>query len=95
MNIPIEEQLDAYTSFQTTELFKRYGVETKHQGMFTADGRDIRDCSVSGMINLSIFCARILIASNRVWSVRENSMASTIKRFWNHRAMFTFFIRRP
>ncbi|SRR6266404_4709106 len=43
MNIPIEEELDAYTSFQTTELFKRYGIETKHQGMFTVDGRDIRD----------------------------------------------------
>ena len=43
MNIPVEEQLEAYTSFRTSELFQRYGIETKHQGMFTTDGRDIRD----------------------------------------------------
>ena len=43
MNIPIEEQLDAYTSFKTSEMFRRHGVDTKHQGMFTMDGRDIRD----------------------------------------------------
>jgi hypothetical protein len=39
----MDEQLDAYTSFRTTELFQRYGIETVHQGMFTADRRDIRD----------------------------------------------------
>jgi hypothetical protein len=43
VNIPVEEQLEAYTSFRTSELFQRYGIETKHQGTFTADGRDIRD----------------------------------------------------
>jgi hypothetical protein len=43
VNIPVDEQLDAYTSFRTRELFQRYGIGTIHQGMFTVDRRDIRD----------------------------------------------------
>ena len=42
MDIPVDEQLDAYTSFRTRELFERHGIETKHQGLFTADGRETR-----------------------------------------------------
>jgi hypothetical protein len=43
VDIPVEEQLDAYTSFRTRELFERHGIPTKHQGLFTADGRETRE----------------------------------------------------
>ena len=42
VDIPIEEQLDAYTAFRTQDLFERHGVQTKHQGLFTVDGVETR-----------------------------------------------------
>lgn len=42
MNIPTEEQLEAYTTWTTRELFARYGITTDDQGLFTADHRDVR-----------------------------------------------------
>jgi len=30
MNIPIEEQLDAYTTWKTPELLERYGIDWEH-----------------------------------------------------------------
>jgi hypothetical protein len=43
VHIPVEEQLDAYTSFHTSELFERHGIPTKHHGLFTANGRETRE----------------------------------------------------
>jgi hypothetical protein len=43
VDIPVEEQLDAYTSFRSVELFERHGIQTIHQGLFTADRRDTRE----------------------------------------------------
>jgi hypothetical protein len=43
VDIPVEEQLDAFATFRTRELFERYGIETKHQDLFTLDGRDTRE----------------------------------------------------
>jgi len=43
VDIPVEEQLEAYTSFSTREMFERHGIPTEHQGLFTADGRETRE----------------------------------------------------
>jgi hypothetical protein len=42
VDIPIEEQMDAYTTFQTQELFEHHGIRTTHQGLFTAEGQETR-----------------------------------------------------
>jgi hypothetical protein len=43
VTIPLDEQLDAYTSFRARELFQRHGIETIDQGLFTADHQDTRE----------------------------------------------------
>jgi hypothetical protein len=42
MEIPVEEQLEAYATWKTRELLARHGIETIHDGLFAADRRDVR-----------------------------------------------------
>jgi hypothetical protein len=41
--VSVDEQMDAYTSFRTGELFKRHGIDTIHTGLFTSNQRDTRE----------------------------------------------------
>jgi len=42
MNIPVEEQLEAYTTWKTRELLAKYVITTDQYGLSTSEGRDVR-----------------------------------------------------
>ena len=42
MNISVEEQLEAYTTWKTRELLAKYSITTDQYGLSTSDGRDVR-----------------------------------------------------
>jgi hypothetical protein len=41
VDIPIPEQLEAYTTWKTRELLARHGIATDQYGVFTSDHRDL------------------------------------------------------